>query len=95
MQYEKLVATKLLIVIQKIYRTGKFTEQQVKFSTIIGKTLAEISHDDQQFLKLMDQETLKLNGHYAVPLLLKPKDVNLQNSRGLALKEDFESGAFL
>ena len=74
-------------MLKRIYE-GKFTEQQVKFSTIIGKTLGEISHDDQQFLKLMDQETLKLNGHYAVPLLLKPKDVNLHNNRGLALKED-------
>ena len=42
---------------------GEFTEQQVKFSSIIGEPLAEISHYDQQFLKLMNQETIKIDGH--------------------------------
>ena len=49
-------------MLKKIYE-GEFTEQQVKFSSTIGETLGEISHDDQQFLKLMDQETIKVNGH--------------------------------
>ena len=72
-------------MLKKIYE-GEFTEQQVKFSTIIGETLGEISHDDQQFLKLMDQETIQVDGHYVVPLPLKSKDVNLPNNRVLALK---------
>ena len=42
---------------------GEFTEQQVKFSSIIGEPLAEISHYDQQFLKLMNQKTIKVDGH--------------------------------
>ena len=58
----------------------------MKFSSIIGETLGEISLDDQQFLKLMNQKTLNVNGHYVVPLLLKSKHVNLENNRGLALK---------
>ena len=43
-------------MLKKIYE-GEFTEQQVKFSSIIGEPLGKISHDYQQFLKLMDQET--------------------------------------
>ena len=72
-------------MLKKLYK-GEFTEQQTKFSSIIGEPLAEISHDDQQFLKLMDQETIKVDGHYVVPLPLKSKDVNLPNNRVLALK---------
>ena len=72
-------------MLKKIYE-GEFTEQQVKFSSIIGETLGEISHDHQQFLKLMDQETIKVDGHYVVPLPLKSKDVNLPNNRALALR---------
>ena len=49
---------------------GEYTKQQVKFNSIIGEPLGEISHDDQQLLKLMDQETIKVDGHYVVPLPL-------------------------
>ena len=72
-------------MLKKIYE-GKFTEQQLKFSSIIGEPLGEISHDDQRFLKLMDQETIKVDSHYAVLLSLKSKDVNLLSNRVLALK---------
>ena len=72
-------------MLKKIYE-GEFTEQEVKFSTIIDETLGEISHDDQQFLKLMYQQTIQVDGHYVVPLPLKLKDVNLPNNRVLALK---------
>ena len=72
-------------MLKKIYK-GEFTEEQAKFSNIIVEPLGEISHDDQQFLKLMDQETIKIDGHYVVPLPLKSKDVNLPNNRVLARK---------
>ena len=72
-------------LLKRIYRV-EFTEQQVKFSSIIGETLGEISHNDQQFLKLMNQEAMKVNDDYVVPLPLKSKDVNLPNNRGLALR---------
>ena len=42
-------------ILKKIYE-GEFTKQQMKFSSIISETLGEI-YDDQQFLKVMDQET--------------------------------------
>ena len=58
----------------------------MKFSSIISEPLGEVSHDDQQFLKLMDLETVKVDGHYVVPLPLKSKDVNLSNNRVLTLK---------
>ena len=58
----------------------------MKFSSITCETLGEISHDDEQFLKLIDQETVKVHGHYVVPLPLKSKDVNLPDNRVLALK---------
>ena len=58
----------------------------MKFGSITCETLGKISHDDQQFLKLIDQETIKLHGHYIVPLLLKSKDVNLPYNRVLALE---------
>ena len=72
-------------MVKKIYE-GEFTEQQAKFSSIIGEPLGEISQNDKQFLNLMDQKTIKVNGHYVVPLSLKLKDVNLRNNRVLALK---------
>ena len=72
-------------MLKKIYE-GEFTEQQLKFSSIVVELLGEILHDDQQFLKLMDQETIKVDGHYVVPLPLKSKDVNLPNNRAFALK---------
>ena len=72
-------------MLKKIYK-GEFTEEQAKFSNIIVEPLGEILHDDQQFLKLMDQETIKIDGHYVVPLPLKSKDVNLPNNRVLARK---------
>ena len=59
----------------------------MKFSNFIGKPLGEISRDDQQFLKLMDQETVKVDAHYVVPLPLKSEDVSLPNNRVLALKK--------
>ena len=73
-------------ILKKIYE-GELTEQQVKFSNFIGKPLGEISHDDQQFLKLMDQETVKVDAYYVVPLPLKSEDVSLPNNRVLALKK--------
>ena len=56
-------------MLKKIYEE-ELTEQQAKFSSIIGEPLGEISIDNQQFLKLMDQETIKVDGHYVVPLPL-------------------------
>ena len=72
-------------MVKKIYE-GEFTEQQAKFSSIIGEPLGEISQNDKQFLNLMDQKTINVNGCYVVPLSLKLKDVNLRNNRVLALK---------
>ena len=37
-------------------------------------------------MKLIDQETIKVDGHYVVPLPLKSNDVNLPNNRVLVLK---------
>ena len=72
-------------MLKRIYE-GEFIEQQVKFRSIIGKTLGKISDDERQFLKLMEQETIKVNGHYVVSLPLKSKDASLPNKRSLALK---------
>ena len=73
-------------MLKKIYER-EFTEQQAKFSSTISEPLGEISHDDQQFLKLMDQQTIKVDGHCVVPVPLKSKDVNLPNNVVLALKK--------
>ena len=72
-------------MVKKIYE-GECTEQQAKFSSIIGEPLEEISQNDKQSLNLMDQKTIKVNGRYVVPLSLTLKDVNLRNNRLLALK---------
>ena len=71
-------------MLKKIYE-GELTEQQAKFSSTISELLGEISHDDQKFLKLMDQETMKVYGHYVIHLPLKSKNVNLPKNRLLAL----------
>ena len=72
-------------MLKKIYE-GEFTEQPVKFNSIIGETLREVSYDDQQFLQLMDRETVRVNNHYVVPLPLKSNDVKFPNNRVSALK---------
>ena len=83
---EQIKSNEEIPVMLKRICEGELTEQQVKFIIIIGETLGEISHDHQQFLKLIDQETIKVNGLYVVPLPLKSKDVNLLYNRVLALK---------
>ena len=72
-------------MLKKIYE-GQFTVKQVKFSSIIGETLGEISHNDQQFLKLINQEKIKVDGHHVALLPLTSKDFNLPNNIALALK---------
>ena len=72
-------------MLKKIYE-AEFTGQQVRYSSIIAEPLGEMSHDDQQFLKQMNQETIKVDVHYVVPLPLKSKDDNLPNNRVLTLK---------
>ena len=64
-------------MVKKIYE-GEFTEQQAKFSSIIGEPLGEISHNNQQLFKLMDHETTKVDGHYVVSLPLKSQGQSSQ-----------------
>ena len=80
-------------MLNRIYE--RESTEQVKFSSIIGEILGEISHNDQLLLKLMDQETIKERGHYAVPLPLRSMDDNLPNNSVSTQKTELFAKKFL
>ena len=58
-----------------------------KEQTINDKSLGdEFSQDDVKFLKIMDANCQKVNGHFILPLPFRNEKVSLPNNKALALK---------
>ena len=70
---------------KKIYEQ-EFNESNMRFTSVIGRTTGYLSHDNQIFLRLMDQETVQVDNHFEVPLPLKSTDVTFQNNKSAAMK---------
>ena len=72
-------------MLKKIYEQ-EFTEPNMRFASVIGETTADLSYDDQIFLRLMDQETVQVDNHYEILLPLESTDVTFPNKKSAATK---------
>ena len=72
-------------MLQRIYNQ-EFSETELAFMEGIGKTdIEEISFEDREFLKMMNENSRKVGKHYELPLPLKnPATTKLPNNRYLA-----------
>ena len=50
----------------------------------ICDALREVSYEDKKFIKIMDEETVKIGRHYQTPLPFRSKEVHFPNNRILA-----------
>ena len=74
-------------MLQRMYNQ-EFNESKLAFMEGIGKTdIEEISFEDREFLKMMNENFRKVGKHYELPLPLKnPATTILANNRYLAEK---------
>ena len=59
----------------------QFTEPQLKDDIILSEFRNGISIKDQNFLKVMKENMVLVNGHYQIPIHLKNSDVKFPNNR--------------
>ena len=69
-------------MLERMYHLD-FTEPKFN-SNMMLKKLDEVSHEDKQFLKLMDTKATKFGDHHQLPLPLKDPSVQLPNNRLMA-----------
>ena len=73
-----------------------FNESSTKVHNVMTKKLEGISYEDKKFLKLMDDQTVKVGNHYQTPLPLRNPVMKLPNNRKMVerraqyLKKRFE-----
>ena len=74
-------------MLQRMYNQ-EFNESKLAFMEGIGKTdIEEISFEDREFLKMMNENSRKVGKHYELPLPLRnPANTKLLNNRYLAEK---------
>ena len=73
-------------MLQRMYNQ-EFNESKLAFMEGIGKTdIEEISFEDREFLKMMNENSRKVGKHYELPLPLKNPATKLPNNRYLAEK---------
>ena len=72
-------------MLQKIY-LHEFSEPQLKDDMNLSELRKSISTEDQNFLKLMEENTVLDNGHYHIPLHLKNPNVKFPKNRKQAEK---------
>ena len=74
-------------MLQRMYNQ-EFNESKLAFMEGIGKTdIEEISFEDREFLKMMNENSRKVGKHYELPLPLRnPATTKLLNNRYLAEK---------
>ena len=71
MQSDKLRDTSIEGLLMKMYKHD-FVEPQLQHCSIkISTNYDKLSRNDMRFLHLMVQKTVKVNGHYKLPLPLK------------------------
>ena len=83
-------------MLQRMYNQ-EFNESKLAFMEGIGKTdIEEISFEDREFLKMMNENSRKVGKHYELPLPLKnpavtkiPNNSYLAETRLLSLKKRF------
>ena len=58
----------------------------MRITSVVGETTADVSYEDQIFLRLMDQETVHVDNHYEVLLPIKSTDVTFPKNKYAAMK---------
>ena len=64
---------------KRMYQVN-FNESSAKVQDVMTKKLNDISYEDNKFLKLMDDQTVKVGNHYQIPLPLRNIVMKLPNN---------------
>ena len=70
---------------QRMYQL-EFIEPRTKFKDLMTNRLDEISYEDKKFLKIMEDQVVKVGKHYETPLPLRNPEMMLPNNRVMAEK---------
>ena len=71
-------------MMQRMYQLD-FIEPRTKFKNLMTNRLDEISYEDK-FLKIMEDQVVKVENHYETPLPLRNSEMTLPNNRVMAEK---------
>ena len=63
-----------------------FIEPRTKFKDLMTNRLDEILYEDKKFLKIMEDQAVKVRNHYETPLSLRNSEMTLPNNRVMAEK---------
>ena len=63
-----------------------FIEPRTKFKDLMTNRLDEISYEDKKFLKIMEDQVVKVGKHHETPLPLRNPEMTLPNNRVMAEK---------
>ena len=70
-------------MMQRMYQLD-FIEPRTKFKDLMTNRLDEISYEDKKFLKIMEDQVVKVGNHYETPLPLRHHEMTLPNNRVIA-----------
>ena len=73
-------------MMQRIYQLG-FMEPRTKFKDLMTNRLNEISYEDKKFLKIMEDQVVKVGNHYESALPMRNPEMMLPNNRVMAEKQ--------
>ena len=72
-------------MMQRIYQLG-FMEPRTKFKDLMTNRLNETSYEDKNFLKIMEDQVVKVGNHYETALPMRNPEMILPNNRVMAEK---------
>ena len=72
-------------MLERMYQMD-FNESSAKVHDVMTQKLEDISYEDKKFLKLMDDQTVKVGNHYQTPLPLRNPVMKMPNNRKMAEK---------
>ena len=83
---KKVKDTGISDMIQRIYQLD-FMEPRTKFKDLMTNRLNEISYEEKKFLKIMEDQVVKVGNHYKTPLSLRNPGMMLPNNSVMAEKQ--------
>ena len=72
-------------MLENIYNT-EFCESRLELGIEASNNIEDISFEDQELLKLIDEKLRKVGEHFEIPLPMKDRSVKLPNNRNMAEK---------
>ena len=67
-------------MLENIYNT-EFCESRLELGIEASNNIEDISFEDQELLKLIDEKLRKVGEHFEIPLPMKDRSVKLPNNR--------------